>query len=237
MLNKHRVVIVGGTSGIGLATAQAFINEAAQVIIASRSLKNLEKAKQELNGDVEAYELDFREEEKVAEFFERVGRFDHLIITAGEGIMGDIRDLPIREAHSAFDSKFWGQYIIVKAAIPYLNEKSSITLTSGIYATRPPKGASLFAAVNSAIEGLMRGLTLDLAPIRINVVSPGLVETPMYAGLSEEERTNLFSSVAKQLPVGHIAQPEDIAETYVFLAKNGFTTGSVVIIDGGALLS
>jgi NAD(P)-dependent dehydrogenase (short-subunit alcohol dehydrogenase family) len=151
--------------------------------------------------------------------------------------MGDVRELQVKKVQSAFDSKFWGQYITVKAAIPYLNEASSISLTSGIYGKRPPKGASTLAAINSALEGLMRGLTLDLAPIRVNVVSPGVVNTPIYAGMSEEQRSNLFNAIAQQLPVGRVAQPEDIAAAYVYLAKNGFTTGTVVLIDGGALLS
>jgi NAD(P)-dependent dehydrogenase (short-subunit alcohol dehydrogenase family) len=232
-----RVVVVGGTSGIGFSTAKAFLDESAHVIIASRSTVKLSEAKQALGENVEAYELDFRNEEKVVEFFSKVGQFDHLVITAGEGAMGDFRELLVEKAQSAFDSKFWGQYITVKAAIPYLNEASSISLTSGIYGKRPPKGASTLDEINSALEGLMRGLTLDLAPIRVNVVSPGVVNTPVYSGMSEEQRSTMFNAIAQQLPVGRVAQPEDIAATYVYLAKNGFTTGTVVLIDGGALLS
>jgi NAD(P)-dependent dehydrogenase (short-subunit alcohol dehydrogenase family) len=236
-LKGKRVVVVGGTSGIGLSTAKAFLEQSAQVIIASRSATKLSEAKQTLGGNVEAYDLDFRSEEKAAEFFKKVGQFDHLVITAGEGAMGEFRDLPVEQAQSAFDSKFWGQYITVKAAIPYLNKDSSITLTSGVYGKRPAKGASTLAAINSALEGLMRGLTVDIAPIRVNVVSPGIVDTPLYAGMPEEQRKSLFNAIAKQLPVGRVAQPEDIAETYVYLAKNGFTTGTVILIEGGALLS
>jgi NAD(P)-dependent dehydrogenase (short-subunit alcohol dehydrogenase family) len=232
-----RIVVVGGSPGIGFSTAKAFLDESAQVIIASRSTVKLSKAKQALGGNVEAYELDFRSEEKAVEFFSKVGQFDHLVITAGEGAMGDFREMQIEKAQSAFDSKFWGQYITVKAAIPYLNKASSISLTSGIYGKRPSKGASTLAAINSALEGLMRGLTLDLAPIRVNVVSPGIVDTPVYAGMSEEQRSTMFNAIAQKLPVGRVAQPEDIAATYVYLAKNGYTTGTVVLIEGGALLS
>jgi NAD(P)-dependent dehydrogenase (short-subunit alcohol dehydrogenase family) len=236
-LQGQRVVVVGGTSGIGFSTAKAFLDQSAQVIIASRSTEKLLKAKQALGGNVEAYELDFRSEEQAVEFFSKVGQFDHLVITAGEGAMGDFRKLQVEKVQSAFESKFWGQYITVKAAIPFLNEASSISLTTGIYGKRPSKGASTLAAINSAIEGLMRGLTLDLAPIRVNVVSPGVVDTPVYAGMSEEQRSTMFNAISKQLPVGRVAQPEDIAATYVYLAKNGFTTGTVVVNDGGALLS
>lgn len=235
-LNGKRVVVLGGTSGIGLATAKAFLDQSAQVIIASRSVSKLNEAKQVLGGSVEAIEIDFRSEENVAEFFSKVGKFDHLVVTAGEGAMGHFSELPVASAKEAFDSKFWGQYITVRSALPYLSNASSITLTSGVYGVRPPQGATTLAAINSAIEGLVRGLSVDLAPIRVNVVSPGIVDTPIYAGMSDDQRQGLFNGIAQQLPVGRIAKPEDIAETYVYLAKNGFTTGTAVLIDGGAHL-
>jgi NAD(P)-dependent dehydrogenase (short-subunit alcohol dehydrogenase family) len=235
-LNGKRVVVLGGTSGIGLATAKAFLDESAQVIIASRSSSKLSDAKAKLGGNVEGYEIDFRSEEKVADFFERVGKFDHLVVTAGEGAMGHFSELPVATVREAFDSKFWGQYITVRAALPYLNNESSITLTSGVYGVRPPQGATTLASINSAIDGLARGLSVDLSPIRVNVVSPGIVDTPLYAGMSAEQRQELYNSIAQQLPVGRVAQPEDIAETYVYLAKNGFTTGTTVLVDGGAHL-
>jgi NAD(P)-dependent dehydrogenase (short-subunit alcohol dehydrogenase family) len=235
-LNGKRVVVLGGTSGIGLATAKAFLDESAQVIIASRSSSKLSDAKAKLGGNVEGYEIDFRSEEKVADFFKRVGKFDHLVVTAGEGAMGHFSELPVATVREAFDSKFWGQYITVRAALPYLNNESSITLTSGVYGVRPPQGATTLASINSAIDGLARGLSVDLSPIRVNVVSPGIVDTPLYAGMSAEQRQELYNSIAQQLPVGRVAQAEDIAETYVYLAKNGFTTGTTVLVDGGAHL-
>ncbi|PLR96774.1 SDR family oxidoreductase [Bacillus sp. T33-2] len=235
-LNGKRVVVVGGTTGIGLATARAFLDEAAHVIIASRSASNLAGAKEKLGNNVEGHELDFRSEDKVADFFKNVGSFDHLVVTAGEGAMGHFGDLPVADARQAFDSKFWGQYLTVRAAIPYINNEGSITLTSGVYGVRPPKGASTLAAINSALEGLVRGLAVDLAPLRVNIVSPGIVDTPIYAGMPDEQRQGMFAGIAEQLPVGRVAQPEDIAQSYVYLAKNGFTTGSVVLIDGGAHL-
>lgn len=235
-LSGKRVVVVGGTSGIGLSTAKAFLDESAQVIIASRSASKLSHAKSTLGGNVEAYEIDFRSEEKVAKFFNKVGKLDHLVITAGEGAMGHFNDLPVSDVKAAFDSKFWGQYITVHAAIPFLNAGGSITLTSGVYGKRPVVGASTLAAINSGLEGLVRGLAVDLAPTRINVVSPGIVDTPVYAGMPAEQREAMFTGIANQLPVGRIATSEDIAESYVYLAKNGFTTGSVVLIDGGAHL-
>ncbi|MFY4777107.1 SDR family oxidoreductase [Metabacillus sp. RGM 3146] len=235
-LKGKRVVVIGGSSGIGLATAKAFLDESAEVIIASRNESKLSEAKETLGGNVEAHELDFRSEEKTKQLFQKIGKFDHLVITAGDGAMGHFSELKIEDVKEAFDSKYWGQYITVLSALPYLNNESSITLTSGVYGVRPPKGASTLASINSAVEGLMRGLTGDLAPIRVNVVSPGIVDTPLYSGMPEENRKDMFEEMAKTLPVGRVAQPEDIAESYVYLAKNGFTTGTVVLNDGGAQL-
>ncbi|MDI7743390.1 SDR family oxidoreductase [Lysinibacillus fusiformis] len=235
-LKGKRVVVLGGTSGIGLATAKAFLDASAQVIIASRSASKLSDAKAKLGGNAEGYEIDFRSEEKVADFFKMVGKFDHLVVTAGEGAMGHFSELPVAAVKEAFDSKFWGQYISVHAALPYLNDESSITLTSGVYGVRPPQGATTLASINSAIDGLVRGLSVDLAPIRVNVVSPGIVDTPLYGGMPENQRQDMYNEIAQQLPVGRVAQPKDIAETYVYLAKNGFTTGISVLIDGGAHL-
>jgi NAD(P)-dependent dehydrogenase (short-subunit alcohol dehydrogenase family) len=235
-LKGKRVVVLGGTSGIGFSTAKAFQNEGAQVIIGSRSDSKLTEAKKVLGGKVEGYTIDFRSEENLADFFQKVGKFDHLVVTAGEGAMGHFSDLPVANAKDAFDSKFWGQYLTVHAALPYLNNSSSITLTSGVYGIRPPQGATTLAAINSAIDGLVRGLSVDLAPIRVNVVSPGIVDTPIYGGMPEEKRHAMYSGIAQQLPVRRVAQPEDIAESYVYLAKNGFTTGTAVLIDGGAHL-
>ncbi|RFU63853.1 SDR family oxidoreductase [Peribacillus glennii] len=235
-LQGKRVVVVGGTSGIGLATAKAFLEKSAHVIIASRSAEKLSEAKKELGENVEGYELDFRSDEKVAGFFSKVGNFDHLVVTAGEGAMGHFSDLPVAQVREAFDSKFWGQYITVHAALPYLDKAGSITLTSGVYGIRPPKGASTLASINSAIDGLVRGLAVDLSPVRVNVVSPGIVDTPIYSGMPEDQRQGMYSQISQQLPVGRVAQPEDIAQTYVYLAQNGFTTGTSVLIDGGAHL-
>ncbi|MDQ0220198.1 SDR family oxidoreductase [Peribacillus cavernae] len=231
-LKGKRVVIIGGTSGIGLSTARAFLDQSAQVIIASRSAAKLSAAKKALGDQVDIFELDFRNEEMVADVFNKIGKFDHLVITAGEITTGRFSDLPISDAKESFENKFWGQYITVRAAVPYLNNASSITMTSGGYA----KGATTLEAVNSAVEGLVRGLAVDLAPVRVNVVSPGMVDTPLFSGMPEELRQESFSKAAQHLPVGRVGKPEDIAQSYVYLAENGFTTGTVVTINGGAHL-
>lgn len=235
-LNGKKIVILGGTSGIGLAAAKAFLEDSAHVVIASRSASKLSEAKEALGGHVEAHEIDFRDEGRLADFFKQVGAFDHLVITAGDGAMGPFDELPVEAVKQAFDSKFWGQYLSVRIALPYLNPESSVTLTSGVYGQRPPKGATPLAAINSAVEGLVRGLSVELAPIRVNVVSPGIVDTPIYDGMSDDQKQTMFNGIAKHLPVGRVAKPQDLADTYVYLAKNSFTTGTTVLVDGGSHL-
>ncbi|MCY0874913.1 MAG: SDR family oxidoreductase, partial [Firmicutes bacterium] len=206
-------------------------------IVASRSAEKLKTAQSKLGGKVAGYTLDFRDVNALDEFFQEVGPLDHLIVTAGDGAMGPFGTLSTEVARTAFDSKFWGQYAAVKSALPYLNKAGSVTLTSGVYGLRPPKGASALAAINSAVEGLTRGLAAELAPIRVNVVSPGLVDTPIYSGMDEASRQGMFQAVADSLLLGHVAQPEEIAAAYVYLATNTFTTGATLQIEGGALLS
>ncbi|GMA52185.1 short chain dehydrogenase [Alicyclobacillus contaminans] len=236
-LQSHRVVIVGGTSGIGLAVAKSFLAEGAEVIVASRSQEKVDAAKKELGQAAHGHVLDFRDEIQTKQFFENIGPFHHLVITAGDAAMGPFDALPIRDARAAFDSKFWGQYVTVNGALPFIKDSGSITLTSGVYGVRPARGAATLAAINSAIEGLARGLAVDVAPIRVNVVSPGLVDTPIYSGMDAESREAMFQSVAQSLLLKHVARPEEIAEAYVYLAKNTFTTGTVIQIEGGAMLS
>jgi len=231
-----RVVVIGGTSGIGLATARAFLSSSASVIIGSRSSAKISEAIRALPGPVDGYTVDFRMDNELEGFFATVGAFDHLVVTAGQAAMGPFDTLPMDQALAAFDSKFWGQYRTLKAALPYLNPQSSVTFTSGVYALHPPKGGFVLAAINSGLEGLVRGLAVDLAPIRVNAVSPGIVDTPIYARLSEQDRQALWQDLSQRLPVGHVGTAEALAECYVFLAQNDFSTGTVLLVDGGAHL-
>ncbi|MDG0810564.1 SDR family oxidoreductase [Cohnella rhizosphaerae] len=237
-LQNHRAVIVGGTSGIGLATAKLLVSHGAQVIVASRSQEKVDAAVKEI-GTAQGYVLDFQDERQMRLFFEKIGEFDHLVVTAAGGAtsQGPFGALAIDSARSEFDSKFWGQYATVKAALPFIRKSGSITLTSGAYAARPAKGASTMVAINSAIEGLVRAMAIDLAPIRVNAVSPGVVDTPVFSGMDNESRTAVFRQIAQSLLLQHVAKPEELAEAYVYLAQNTYTTGSVLQVEGGAILS
>lgn len=236
MSKKSRCVVIGGSSGMGFAVAAKLQKAGHEVVIASRNKEKLERAKEQL-GTVEAHPLDITSEEVVKAFFLKIGAFDHLIITAADFIMGSFTELETSQARAFFDSKFWGQYIAAKYAVPFLRERGSITFFGGIAGQKPLEHFACGAAINAAIEGLTRALAVELGPVRVNAVAPGTVETPIWNSVPQKERTKIFQATANKLPVKRIGQPEDIAEAVLFLIMCGFTTGSVLYVDGGALMT
>ncbi|MEW9670419.1 SDR family oxidoreductase [Ammoniphilus sp. 3BR4] len=231
-----KVVVLGGSSGMGLATAQAVAEQGGHVIIASRSEQKLKNAAEKIKKNVETYVLDVTDEKAVQEFFDKVGSFDHLASTAAGGPSGDFLELPISEAKKTFESKFWGQYYAAKYGAPSINPGGSITFCTGILSNRPSKGFSILSSINGGIEALARAIAIELSPIRVNVVSPGIVDTPLWGGLPEEERKAYFQSVRNQLPVKRMGKPDDIAHAMLYLMTNEFTTGTVLEVNGGHFL-
>jgi NAD(P)-dependent dehydrogenase (short-subunit alcohol dehydrogenase family) len=231
-----KVVIIGGSSGIGLATARAAVVEGAEVLIASRSEEKLRKAKERIPGKVEVFVVDAAKEESVKTLFEKCGACDHLFTPGSEGVRGSILSLDAQAARMAFDSKFWGQYFAAKYGAPKIRPGGSITFMAGAFSQRPAAGTAVLAAINSAIEGLGRALAVELSPIRVNVVSPGLVDTPNFSKMPAEQRSALFKTVADSIPAHRIGEPEDIAQAVLYLMSNGYTTGHTLFVDGGMTL-
>lgn len=234
-LKGQKVVILGGTSGFGLATARAAAQAGAQVTIASRSQANVDKALSELPAGVAGATVDVTDETSLSRFFAGLNGLDHLVVSAGDTIPAF--DPDYKQARQAFEVRFWGLYLAAKAAFPYIRSGGSVTLTNGIVALRPWKGWSVTAAVAGAVESLTRGLALDFAPIRVNAVCAGVIKTPLWSGMSVEEREAMYADTAQKLPVGRVGEPEDVAETYLHLMQSGFTTGQILVIDGGAVIS
>ncbi len=237
ILKGKKVIILGGSSGVGLATAKAAVEEGAKVLIASRSREKLERARSEAGGRVGIFVLDVTREEEVGGFFERAGAFDHLVTTAAEGITGPFLELPPEAVQVLFESKFWGQYRAARHAARQIREGGSITFFSGVAAKKPIPGFSSFAAVNGAINALCRALAVEIAPVRVNVVSPGIIDTPAYGEMAAEARQEFFERTAAALPVGRIGTPAEVAEAVLFLMRSGFTTGAVLDVDGGGRLA
>ena len=237
MLFAHkRIVIIGGSSGMGLATAKAATAAGAQVVIASRSRDKLEKARGEIGGDTQALTLDVRDEAAIKAFFDEVGQFDHLATPGNEAAGGPFLTRDTAAVRTDFDSKFWGQYLAAKYGAPLMRPGGSIVLFSGIYSQRPSPGVSGVAAINSALEGLARALAVELAPIRVNAVSPGLVDTPIFDYMPKEAKDEMFQRFAAAAPVKRVGRPEEVAHAVLYLMASPLTTGTTLFVDGGYTL-
>jgi len=237
MLKEQKIVIIGGSSGMGLSTAKQFAREGAHVVIASRSEEKLNAALAEIEGKAEARSLDFTDEDGVRSFFEGVGRFDHLVLMgAGAPAWGNFLEIQTAALESAFKTKFWGYFFCAKYAAPHLHDHSSIVFTTGGAARSAMPGTAGLAAVNGAIMCMALTLAKELAPIRVNIISPGMVDTPAYNWMPEEEKQGFFKQVGGSLPVGRVGKPDEIAEAARYLVTNAYTTGVVLDVDGGGKL-
>lgn len=237
-LTGHRVVVIGGSSGMGLATARAAARAGASVTIASSDKGRLDAALAELPDGCAGVVADTTDENAVAALFQQVGRLDHLVYTAGDAVAPHpVAELPLAEARRRLDVRFWGSVAAVKHAIPYLSPTGSISVTSGTVGVRPVPGFALGAAGVGAIEGLARGLAVELAPIRVNVVRAGAIRTPMWDRVPETQRATMFAALAKRTLTGAIGEAEQIAATHLYLMENEFVTGTVITVDGGSVLT
>ncbi len=232
-LTNQRVLVVGGSSGIGYAVAEQALAAGAKVTIASRSEQKLAEAAAGL-GDVETAVLDTGDESAVESFFAGSDAWDHVVISAAQTPSGPVRKLSLEDAKRAMESKFWGAYRIARAA--RFAERGSLTLISGFLSERPSGSSVLQGAINAALESLGRGLALELSPVRVNAVSPGLIDTPLWAKMEEANRNAMFERVAASLPAKTIGQPSDIANAVLFLMTTPFATGSTVRVDGGGVI-
>lgn len=216
-LTNHRVLVVGASGGIGSATAEAFSAAGAEVSRPDR------------------HALDFTDDASVAAFFAEVSPYDHVVVAAARTKTGPVSTLTLDDARAAMNSKFFGAYRVAKAA--RVNDGGSITFVSGLLSRRPSASSVLQGSINAALEALGRGLALERAPVRVNTVSPGLVDTPLYAGMAEADREAMFAKAASRLPAGRVGRAEDIATAILFVASNPFVTGSTLTVDGGGTIS
>jgi NAD(P)-dependent dehydrogenase (short-subunit alcohol dehydrogenase family) len=240
-LKDQRIVVIGGTSGIGLAVALSALDEGASVVVASGRPERVEHARAELAvhsaSRSTAQVLDVTREAAIKEFFDDVGPFDHLVYTAGEDLpLGPLATTDLRQARARFEVRYWGAVAAAKHALKSIRKSGSIVLTSGFSATRPRPGWASQASIQSAIEGLTRALAVELAPIRVNCVSPGLTRTPRWDAWSDGTRQAFFSGEERRLPLARIGSAAELASAYVYFMKNTFATGNILGVDGGGSL-
>ncbi len=237
-LNGQMIVVIGGSSGMGLATARAAALDGAEVTIASSRRERIDAALSELPDGCVGAALDVRDETQVAGVFERVGEFDHLVFTAGDAFTPrPLADLGLSDAHASLEVRFWGAVTVIKHAAPRIRPGGSIGLTTGTVGQRPIPGAALAAAGAGATEGLVRGLAVELAPVRVNAVRAGAFRTPLWDGVPEAQREALFARLAQGTLTKTVGEPEQIAAAHVYLMQNQYVTGTVHTVDGGLLLT
>ena len=231
---RKRIVILGGTSGIGKATAVAAAAAGGTVIVASSRRKNVDATLADLGNGHEGFVTDLSEEQSIRNLFDEIGSFDHLVFTAGDALMiGPLPPMSMDAARGFFNIRYWGAVTSVKYASPHINKDGSIILTGGSAGHRPGVGWSIAASVCAAMEGFTRAAALDLAPLRINLVVPGLVRTNLWSSFTETEREKMFSYFGGALPVRHVGEADEIAKTYLYLMTQTYSTGQCIVVDGG----
>ena len=231
-LAGSHVVVIGGTSGIGLAVAAAAAAAGARVTVGAR---HVERVAQALPAAA-ALCLDVTDDRSVAEAFAAAGELDHLVCTAASGFPPGLFRAPADDVRALLESKLWGQYRCAREATPRMLAGGSITFTSGIRSRRPVDGTGAFAVANSAVEGMARALAVEIAPIRVNAIAPGAVDTPLFAAMPEDVRARRFEAMAGQTTVGRIGAADEVADVVLMLMRNGYVSGAVVDIDGGTLV-
>jgi NAD(P)-dependent dehydrogenase (short-subunit alcohol dehydrogenase family) len=234
-LNNQRVVIIGGSSGIGLATAHILAEAGANVVIVGRQREKVDQALATLEGSVTGEAVDATSREETQNFFRRIGPFDHLVLTlAGNEGAGEFRSLDFDMLRRVFEAKFWPQLIAAQTSLDFLRKDGSLTIVSAVTGHTAYAGGGGFAAVNGALEAIVPTLALELQPLRVNAVSPGVIATPFWGDLPDEVREALFAQAAAITPVKRIGRPEDVAQVIAMLIDNSFMTSTIIDCDGGA---
>lgn len=240
-LSGRRAMFVGGSSGMGLATAKLFHRHGAAVVLAGRSPERLEAARTgfESGADVENIAFDMTDERQTGMAMSQLpdGALDYLVITAASITHGPFATQPLEEVRAMYDSKFWGPYRLTRMALPYLRAGGAIVLFSGVLSRRPGVNCAALGAACAAIEALTRGLALELGPdLRVNCIAPGMVRTELHNRVPAERREAMFQATGSSLPSGRIGRPEEIAEAVLLAATNGYMTGQVLDVDGGHMI-
>ena len=235
-LKNNRVLIIGGTSGIGLGVASAAAERGAIPIVVSRQQSSVDRALSELPEHARGATLDLTDLPALERLAVDIGDIEHLVFTAGESLeLAPLAELTPEVITRFFQTRFVGALTAVRVFAPHIKAGGSITLTSGTAADQPGFGA-LPVSVCGAMNALTKALAVELAPIRVNVVAPGVVRTPLWVAMSDADRQAMYDQAAQQLPLGRIGEVADIARAYLYCMEQEFGTGIVLTVDGGTVL-
>lgn len=234
-LEGKRVVVLGATSGIGLAAVQQAVALGAQVDGASRSGEKVATAKQSVPG-ARFHAIDIHDTAQLTQLFEQVGTVDHIVgcATGADRTIAPFLEQTQEQLATAF-GKFWGYCNLVRCGAPFIREDGSITLVSGTPARKCNPGMSAISCVGSAVEGLVRALALEMAPVRVNVVAPGLIDTGMFDWMGDRKGSAL-EEMSRNVPLGRPGRSEEVASAITHAMMNTYMTGATLDVDGGTLL-
>jgi NAD(P)-dependent dehydrogenase (short-subunit alcohol dehydrogenase family) len=234
---QEHTVIIGGSTGIGLATARQLLALGHKVTITGRTEQRLEAAKNELGGDLAVLVLDAADTDRLPNAFAGIGAFDHLVLSLGSGQgAGPFASVSLDEVRQGFEEKVFPHFATAQAALPSLRKDGSITFISAVTAQAAMPGTAGIGAANAAVAALVPILAAELRPLRVNGVSPGVIDTPWWDFLTDEQKAPVFADYAAKTPVGRVGQPQDVAQAIVFLIANSFIDGHVITCDGGLRL-
>ncbi|WP_241758582.1 SDR family oxidoreductase [Pyxidicoccus parkwayensis] len=232
-----RIAVVGGSSGIGEAIAGRLARQGLEVVIGGRGEERLHNARERLGGRVRAEVIDAGDAASVERFFERVGPLEHLVIClSGRKGAGPFATLSLEAVGEGFQEKVLPQLRTAQVGLKRLAESGSITFITAASARMVAPGAAGLAAINGALEAMVPTLAVELAPRRINAVSPGVIDTPWWNDVPGDIKTHYFEQSRATLPARRIGKPEDVAAAVELLVGNTFMTGTVLEVDGGARL-
>jgi NAD(P)-dependent dehydrogenase (short-subunit alcohol dehydrogenase family) len=235
MATQH-AVIIGSSSGIGLATARHLLATGMNVTITGRSAPRLEAALKSLPG-AQCVVMDAAATDTLNETLSGVGAFDHLVLALGSGKgFGPFTSVSVADVRQGFEEKVFPHFAVAQAALPFLRKDGSITFISAVSAHTASPGTAGIGAANAAVAMFVPILAAELRPLRVNGVSPGVVDTPWWDFLPSEQRTAVFAEYAAKTPVGRVGRPEDVAQAVAFLITDSFMTGHVIVCDGGLRL-
>jgi NAD(P)-dependent dehydrogenase (short-subunit alcohol dehydrogenase family) len=236
-LDSAHVLCLGGTTGIGLATAQLASARGAQVSVVSNRQEDVDAALEQLPDGTRGYAADLLDTRARADLFDKVGGVDHLVYTTGDYIIfRKIADYTIEAANTILGLRVIYALDAVRLVLPHISNRGSITLTSGSSAFRPGAGWSIVGAFCGAINSAVKALAVELAPIRVNAVAPGVIRSPLWNQVGASESEEVFAKLATRLPAGRVGEARDVAKGYVYLMEQEYATGSVLLIDGGYLV-
>jgi NAD(P)-dependent dehydrogenase (short-subunit alcohol dehydrogenase family) len=235
----QHVYVMGGSYGVGEATARAFAAAGANVVITSRSKQRLDAAAARIGPSVQPHTLDATDPGAVTAFFENIENVDHLVLALSPGAVavGPLASLEEKDLRTAFDGKFFAHVRVLQAAAPHLSRDGSVTFLSAASARSATPGTAGLAAANGAIEAMVPPLAAELAPVRVNAVSPGIIDTNWWDGMPADQKDAYFQGVAATSPVGRVGHPDDVAGAILYLAGNTFITGTVLDVSGGLTLA